>query len=158
NGAVTIGAPVTSGTVSGGAASANFALPASTNAGSYTIQAVYNPGPNFTTSSDSTHTLTVGKATPVITWSNPADTTSAGALSPSQLNATASVPGTFVYTPALGAVLPVGNGQTLSVQFMPTDTTDYNNASKSVQINVLPAPSPASLIMTQTLARDGNTN
>jgi hypothetical protein len=158
NGAVTIGVPVTSATVSGGNASTNFTLPGGTAAATYTIQAVYNPGAGFTTSSDSTHTLTVNKATPVVTWNNPADVTFGGALSAVQLNATASVPGTFVYTPAAGTVLPVGNGQTLSVAFTPTDTTDYNNVPKSVLINVLPATSPATLILTQTLVRDTNTN
>jgi hypothetical protein len=158
NGAITIGVPVTSATVSGGAASVNFTLPASTPAGTYTIQAVYNPGTDFATSSDTTHTLAVGKATPIITWANPADILFGGALSPTQLNATVSTPGTFVYTPALGTVLPVGNGQTLSVSFTPTDTTDFNGATAGVLINVLPAPGPATLIMTPTLARDGGTN
>jgi hypothetical protein len=149
---------VTSGTVSGGAASANFTLPASTPAGTYTIQAVYNPGTDFTTSSDSTHTLTVGKATPVITWANPADVPFGGALSNVQLNATASTPGSFVYTPPVGTVLPVGNGQALSVTFTPTDTTDFTNATAGVLINVLPALTPAGLTMTQTMVRDAGTN
>src|SRR5205085_3660509 len=58
------------------------------------------------------------------------------ALSSTQLNATATVPGTFVYTPASGTVLSVGNGQTVSATFTPTDTTNYNTASKAVTINV----------------------
>src|SRR5207253_8842255 len=44
--------------------------------------------------------------------------------------------GNFVYTPASGTVLNAGNGQTLHVDFTPTDTTGYNNASKDVTINV----------------------
>ena len=59
NGGTTIGAPVTSGTVTNGSASASFTLPGGTAAGTYTINAVYNPGTGFTGSSDSTHTLTV---------------------------------------------------------------------------------------------------
>jgi hypothetical protein len=59
NGPTTIGSPVTSGTVSAGAASANFTLPGGTAVGPYTIQAVYNPGGDFTGSSDTTHSLTV---------------------------------------------------------------------------------------------------
>ena len=55
-------------------------------------------------------------------------------------------------------MLPVGNGQALAVTFTPADTTNYGNATAGVVINVLPAPSPATLIMTQTLARDGGTN
>jgi hypothetical protein len=94
----------------------------------------------------------------MITWANPADFIFGGALSNVQLNATASTPGSFVYTPALGTVLPVGNGQALSVSFTPTDTTNFNNATAGVLINVVPSTGPATLIMTQTLARDGGTN
>ncbi len=158
NGGLTVGVPVSSSTVSGGAASANFSLPGGTAAGMYTIQAVYNAGADFTGSSDATHTLTVGQATPTITWSNPADIVFGSALSTVQLNATAGITGTFAYTPAAGAVLPVGNGQTLSVQFTPTDTTDYTTASKNVLINVTSAPGAATLVMTDTLVRDGGTN
>ena len=58
------------------------------------------------------------------------------ALGSQQLDATASVPGNFVYTPAAGTVLAAGNAQTLSATFTPTDTADYNSASVSVKINV----------------------
>jgi hypothetical protein len=58
-GVTVIGVPVTSATVTAGAAGANFTLPGGTGAGIYTIQAVYNPGAGFAGSNDSTHTLTV---------------------------------------------------------------------------------------------------
>src|SRR5205085_5674054 len=61
------------------------------------------------------------------------------ALSGTQLNAPASVPGSFAYTPAAGTVLNAGNGQNLHTEFTPADTTDYNGASKDVAINVLKA-------------------
>ena len=57
------------------------------------------------------------------------------AISTSQLDATASVAGTFVYTPAAGTI-PLAGSQTLSVTFMPSDTTDYNSASDSVTLTV----------------------
>ena len=82
--------------------------------------------------------ITVNKATPTITWSAPASITLPAALSGTQLNATASVPGSFVYSPAAGTVLPVGAGQTLSATFTPTDTTNYTSATASVAITVLP--------------------
>lgn len=62
NGATQIGTSVTSGTVAAGAASATYVLPANTAAGTHTIQATYNPGADFTGSSDNTHTLTVSLA------------------------------------------------------------------------------------------------
>ena len=42
------------------------------------------------------------KKTPLITWANPEDITYGTLLSATQLNATADVAGTFVYTPAIG--------------------------------------------------------
>jgi hypothetical protein len=83
--------------------------------------------------------LNVLKATSTITWSNPADTTYPTALSATQLNASANVPGSFTYTPSAATVLNAGSGQTLTADFVPTDTTNYNDASKNVSINVLKA-------------------
>ena len=77
------------------------------------------------------------KATPVITWATPADIVYGTALSATQLNATADVAGSFIYTPAAGAKLNAGANQTLSVTFTPTDTANYKDASKTVQINVI---------------------
>jgi hypothetical protein len=84
-------------------------------------------------------TINVGKPTPTITWANPTDITYGTALSNTQLDAIASVPGTFTYTPAAGTVLSAGAGQTLDVSFTPNDTADYNNASGTAAINVLKA-------------------
>ena len=84
-------------------------------------------------------TINVLQATPVITWANPADITYGTALGSSQLDATANVPGTFVYSPAAGTVLKAGKGQTLSVTFTPTDGTDYTTGTGTATINVLQA-------------------
>jgi hypothetical protein len=95
---------------------------------------------------------------PTITWSAPAAITFGSALSSTQLNASASVPGTFVYTPAAGTVLQAAVNQTLSVTFTPTDTTDYTTASASTTIIVNPAStSPANLVISKVLSRsNGN--
>jgi len=90
----------------------------------------------------------------VITWANPASITFGGALGSAQLNATANVPGTFVYNPAFGTVLTVGAGQTLSVTFTPTDTTLYNVAAATAHITVVP-PATGGLVLTSNLARMG---
>jgi len=84
--------------------------------------------------------LVVNKAPSTITWANPSAITYGTALSAVQLNATANVAGTFVYTPAAGAVLTAGT-QTLSVTFTPTDTTDYATATATVQLVVNKAAS-----------------
>ena len=52
-----------------------------------------------------------GKATPTISWSNPANIVYGTALGGTQLDATASVAGTFAYAPASGTVLKAGNGR-----------------------------------------------
>jgi uncharacterized protein (TIGR02145 family) len=80
---------------------------------------------------------TSSKKDPIITWANPADITVGTLLSATQLNATADVPGNFVYTPAVGASLVVGANQDLKVDFTPTDAATYNVASKTVKINVI---------------------
>ena len=82
-----------------------------------------------------TVSITVNKATPNITWSNPASLTYGTALSATQLNATSSTPGTFTYTPATGTILTAG-AHSLSVTFVPTDTTDYTNATGTASITV----------------------
>src|SRR5205814_4414043 len=86
-----------------------------------------------------TDSINVLKATPVLTWPTPADIIYGTALSATQLNASSSVPGTLVYTPALGDVLNAGAAQTLSVAFTPTDAANYTTATKTVSINVLKA-------------------
>ena len=91
-----------------------------------------------------------GIATPTITWSAPAPITYGAALSSTQLNATASVAGTFSYSPAAGTVLGAGT-QTLTVTFTPTDATDYTTATATVMLTVNQAtptiawPTPASI-------------
>src|SRR6202007_1784500 len=65
--------------------------------------------------------------------------------------ATASVPGTFFYTPALGTVLNASANQTLSVTFTPTDAANYTTATTTVAITVNKAtptitwPTPAAV-------------
>ena len=86
--------------------------------------------------------LTVAKATPAITWPTPAPISVGTALSGTQLNATTPVAGTFAYTPPSGTLLLAGTGQTLSVDFTPANTADYNEATATVAITVLPPSLP----------------
>ena len=79
---------------------------------------------------------TQSSVTPTITWNTPAPVTVGTALSSTQLNATANVTGTFVYTPAAGTVMNTAGAQTLSVTFTPNDTTSYNSATGSVTLTV----------------------
>jgi len=85
-------------------------------------------------------TLTVTRATPIITWINPDPIIYGTDLTSNQLDATANVPGNFAYTPTTNAVLNAGTN-TLSVIFTPTNTVDYTNPTGNVTVVVLPATS-----------------
>ncbi|MGD0734895.1 MAG: FG-GAP-like repeat-containing protein [Terracidiphilus sp.] len=82
--------------------------------------------------------ITVSQAGTTVSWSNPAAITYGTPLSTTQLNATASVPGTYVYSPAAGTVLS-GGLQTLKVTFTPADATDYIGSTGTAQIQINPA-------------------
>src|SRR5579862_931087 len=103
--------------------------------GTCTLDANQAGNSDYAAASQVQQTFSVGQATPSVSWSNPADIVYGTGLGATQLDATASVPGAFVYTPLPGTVLSPGT-QTLSVTFNPTDSTDYASASGSVQINV----------------------
>jgi hypothetical protein len=98
------------------------------------------------TSASANNSILVTKATPVITWPTPAAIAVGTALSGTQLDATATfqggpITGTYTYTvlpantPAMNAVLAAGTW-TLQVIFAPSDTTDFTNATATVQIVV----------------------
>ena len=95
--------------------------------------------------------IDVLRAMPAIQWANPADIVYGTPLGTTELDATASytvggvsvsVPGTFIYSPPDHDVLMAGPNQTQLVTFIPTDTTDYTNATATAVINVLPGPEP----------------
>jgi hypothetical protein len=69
-GSTIIGVPQTSATVVNGVASVHYALPSGTVAGSYSIIAQYNAGPDFTDNLDNSHVLTVSPASTTTTVSN----------------------------------------------------------------------------------------
>ncbi|NBS79612.1 hypothetical protein EBS57_07355, partial [bacterium] len=122
-----------------------------TNPGNYAVTATVT-NPNYTGSA--TQSLTITKATPSITWATPASIRDGTALSASQLNATASVAGSFVYSPPSGTTLATG-AHTLQVSFTPTETANYNSVSASVSLLVY-SPSPSfSLIAPPSLIYDG---
>jgi Flp pilus assembly CpaE family ATPase len=115
-------------------------------AGTHTLTATFTPADSADiASAQATVTLTVAKATPIITWPPPAPVTYGTPLGTVQLNATALVPGTFVYTPAAGNVLTAGT-QRLSVTFAPKDTANYTTAQATVSLVVEELPNIASLM------------
>lgn len=80
--------------------------------------------------------IVVSKASPSLTWQAPAELIHGTPLGDDQLNATASVPGTFDYSPAHGKVLPMGT-HSLSVTFTPADSANYATAQATASIKVV---------------------
>jgi VCBS repeat-containing protein len=110
--------------------------------GQHILSATFQPDDSETWQTASITTrLQVVPAYPVITWDAPADVLFGTALSGEQLNATASVPGEFTYTPALGLVLPVGS-HVLQVDLTPADPVNYTAATASVTLTVTPSSDP----------------
>jgi glucuronoarabinoxylan endo-1,4-beta-xylanase len=106
-------------------------------AGTHTLSVTFTP--TDTTDYDSASssvTLTVNQATPVISWATPASIVAGTALGGTQLDATASVAGSFVYSPAAGTVEGTVGTTMLSTTFTPTDTTDYTTATDKVSLTV----------------------
>jgi MBG domain/Bacterial Ig-like domain (group 3)/Putative Ig domain len=128
-----------------GAFAYNPAVGSVLTAGPHTLSVTFTPtdAADYTTATASA-TITVNQATPAITWANPAAITYGTALSATQLDATSTVAGTFVYNPAAGAVLNAGS-QTLSVTFTPTDAADYTTAMASVTLLVNDEPQTITL-------------
>ena len=88
-------------------------------------------------------TINITKATPTITWNEPADITYGTVLNSTQLDASAwfgtkLVTGTFVYNPTSGTTLNIGTHK-LNVDFTPADVAKYTTASKNVTINITKA-------------------
>jgi len=71
----------------------------------------------------------------LMTWGSAAGTP----LSAAQLNATASVPGTFVATSAAGSIPGVGSGPLVTVTCTPAAATRSTTATASVPIDVATA-------------------
>jgi hypothetical protein len=118
------------------------------SAGEQTLSVTFTPTDmtNYT-SAATTVTLTVDPLTPTITWATPAAIPYGTALSATELSATASAPGTFVYSPAAGTVLSAGE-QTLSVTFTPTDMTNYGAATAMTTLVVRQVPEISSVATT----------
>src|SRR5690606_10825811 len=93
--------------------------------GTYTITVAGGSDDNYAFNYVS-GTLTITKATPVVTWNNPAAITYGTALSATQLNATANVAGTFTYTPPVGTILNAGARQVLTDAYTPAHAAESN--------------------------------
>src|ERR1700731_1924555 len=87
-------------------------------AGTHTLTANFTPSDSSrVAAATANNSITVNKATPTVTWATPAAISVGTTLGSAQLDATASVAGTFAYSPAAGTVMNMGGTTTLSVTF-----------------------------------------
>jgi hypothetical protein len=160
-GMTVIGTPTTSGTVTNGAASVSYTLPAGTPAGTYTIDAVYNPGADFTGSSDATHTLTVAPPVTLSPATLPGTTintpynqtiTVSGGTTPVALvvsNITNAIPGLVIPASGTGMLVLSGTPTATGTETFTVTATDAVGATGSQSYSITVAPpvmlSPATL-------------
>jgi VCBS repeat-containing protein len=122
-----------------------------TNAGDYTVTVTGNTAGNEFNASQ---TFTIAKVTPSLSYSSRVNTIAYGSpLTADQVgssgawgvvgNSYQAIPGSYVYSPAVGAVLPLGT-QTLQVTFLPTDSVNFNPAVATGTITVTKASVAAS--------------
>lgn len=140
--AITYGQSLASSILTGGSASVpgtfGFTNPGtSPQAGTSSQSVTFTPNDavDYASPPPGSVSVVVNQATATLTWATPASISYGTALSATQLNATASVPGTFVYTPAAGSI-PAAGTDALSVIFTPTDTTDYQTIYDWVPLTV----------------------
>ena len=111
------------------------------NAGAQTLTAAFTPAdPSTYSAATASVQLAVSQASPIIAWPAPGAIVQGTALSATQLDATANVPGTSSYNPAAGA-LPGMGINTLTVTFTPSNTTNYSTATASNSLTVFPVSS-----------------
>jgi pectin methylesterase-like acyl-CoA thioesterase len=140
------------------------------SAGSHSISATFASSAGITGSSSALTSYSIAQAPTSVTW-NPSATTLqySAAIGTGILDATANVPGAFVYTATSGSAstnihsasyLPIGS-YNLSVAFIPTDSVDYAapSTTPTATLSVTQASTTAAIGATQTLvASDGTGN
>lgn len=132
-------------------------------AGTYTLSVTCVPT-DATAYEAVTGTVTLvvrkGKGKTRIIWFNPSPIVNPTPLSGTQLNAVASVPGRYIYSPAAGIVLPVGR-HPLNVKFTPSDEEAHESIEANVTIDVVaprnqgntqPRPSDSATVPTPSVA------
>ncbi len=107
------------------------------SAGTQALQTTFTPTDltHFTTAT-ATVNLTVTQATPTITWAPVTNLPLGTVLSGTQLDATANVPGKFIYVPQAGTVLSIAGNYSVTATFAPTDSLDFTATSVTITFTV----------------------
>jgi Bacterial Ig-like domain (group 3) len=103
--------------------------------GSYTTLASFAGSTDYA-SGTALANFTITQGTPVLTWGGLSSIVYGTSLGAAQLDARTSVPGSYSYSPAAGAVLNAGSNQMLLVRFTPQDAVDYATVTANATITV----------------------
>jgi hypothetical protein len=111
-----------------------------TAVGSCTVS-IFLPGGNgYTSFVSPSVTFKILLDPTAVTWPSPAYIPYGTPLGSTQLNAMASIPGTFSYTPAVGTVLPVGASQVLTTTFTPAGSVNIAPITATTTMTVTKSP------------------
>jgi hypothetical protein len=138
-----------------GSSTATVPIPSSLAPGSYTIRITYGGDSNYAVpTTTTTISLQISQLTPTITWTPASSSIPYGTvLGTTLLNASAhsgatTVPGAFTYKATIAGGAPVtvtsasvlsAESYTLTVTFVPTDTTTYATVTAQVPLTVTQA-------------------
>jgi hypothetical protein len=103
--------------------------------GTYEVVASFAGNANYEAASATT-AISILKATPILGWTPPQPIVYGTPLGNAQLNATASIQGTFTYSPAAGTVLHAGASQVLTATFTPSDPNYSSDGIVNTVIDV----------------------
>jgi hypothetical protein len=147
NADVNIGVPASSAAVTGGTASVSYTLPPGTVAGTYTINATYNPSSNFSLSYDNSQKLavsagnastTTSSTSPTSTTTSPTTTTSTTTPSTTTTSTTTTSTTTSTTTPSTTSTTSTTTTTTLPTTTLPP-TTSTTVASITGAATTLPS-------------------
>jgi hypothetical protein len=115
--------------------------------GTHTLSVIFTSADSVNyTPAEASVSLTVAEIIPAsVTWPDPPSISYGTVLSAEQLNASSSMPGTFMYAPAAGEVLPAGKHK-LSVIFTPKNEVKHAKVQANVTLVVEELPNVASLL------------
>jgi hypothetical protein len=115
--------------------------------GTHTLSVIFTSADSVNyTPAEASVSLTVAELIPAsVTWPDPPSISYGTVLSAEQLNASSSIPGSFMYAPAAGEVLPAGKHK-LSVIFTPKDEEKYGEVQVNVTLIVEELATVASLL------------
>jgi hypothetical protein len=127
-------------------------------AGSHTLTASFPGDTNFAATTSPTVNENVTQTVPTVTWMASSAAVEGTPLAFTQPSA--SVPGAFTFSPAMGTTVPNVQSLTVTATFTPADTFDYTTAGSTqvIEVNLPPAVVTISVPATITPGQNPDIN